>query len=49
MLDYLTSQKHLTRDYAYILASDAVDFHIEEAVDGNDGVEALLPKKIFMH
>lgn len=49
MLDYLVNQKHLSRDYAYILASDAVDFHIEEAVDGNDGVDALLPKKIFAH
>ena len=49
MLDYLAKQKHLSRDYAYMLASDAVDFHIEEAVDGNDGVDALLPKKIFVH
>ncbi|MGH9355904.1 MAG: acetamidase/formamidase family protein [Terriglobia bacterium] len=49
MLNYLTTQKRLSRDYAYILASDAVDFHIEEAVDGNDGVDALLPKRIFVH
>jgi acetamidase/formamidase len=49
MLDYLTTQKHLSRDYAYILASDAVDFHVEEIVDGNNGVDAFLPKAIFVH
>ncbi|MGH9356874.1 MAG: acetamidase/formamidase family protein, partial [Terriglobia bacterium] len=49
MLDYLVTQKHLSRDNAYILASDAVDFHIEEAVDGNLGVDDLLPKDIFVH
>lgn len=49
MMDYLMTEKHLTRDYAYILASDAVDFHVEEAVDGNNGVDAFLPKAIFVH
>ena len=49
MMDYLMTEKHLTRDYAYILASDAVDFHVEEVVDGNNGVDAFLPKDIFVH
>ena len=49
MLDFLVTEKHLTRDTAYFLASDAVDFHITELVDGNKGVHALLPKAIFVH
>jgi len=49
MLDFLVNEKHLSRDYAYILASDAVDFRIMELVDVNKGVKALLPKAIFVH
>ncbi len=49
MLDFLVSEKHLTRDNAYILASDAVDLRITQLVDGKKGVHALLPKAIFVH
>ena len=49
MLDYLVQEKHLDRDTAYILASDAVDMHITQLVDGKKGVHALLPKAIFVH
>lgn len=48
MLDFLVSEKHLNRDDAYILASDAVDLHVTQLVDGNKGVHALLPKGIFV-
>jgi acetamidase/formamidase len=48
MLDFLVSEKHLSRDYAYILASDAVDFKITQLVDGRKGVHAVLPKAIFV-
>ncbi len=48
MLDLLVSEKHLTRDNAYILASDAVDLRITQLVDGKKGVHALLPKAIFI-
>ena len=48
MLDFLVNEKHLSRDYAYILASDVVDFQITQLVDGNKGVHALLPKAIFV-
>lgn len=47
MLDFLVSEKHLTRSEAYILASDAVDLRITQLVDGKKGVHALLPKAIF--
>ena len=49
MLDFLVNHKHLNRDEAYILASDAVDLRITQLVDGKRGVHALLPKAIFIH
>lgn len=48
MLDFLVSEKHLDRDNAYVLASDAVDLRITQLVDGKKGVHALLPKAIFV-
>ncbi len=48
MLDFLVREKHLDRDTAYILASDAVDLRITQLVDGKKGVHALLPKAIFV-
>jgi acetamidase/formamidase len=48
MLDLLVGEKHLSRSEAYILASDAVDLHITQLVDGKKGVHALLPKAIFV-
>jgi acetamidase/formamidase len=47
MIDFLVTEKHLTRDDAYMLTSVAVDVDITQLVDGNVGVHALLPKKIF--
>ena len=47
MLDFLETQKHLTRDQAYQLASVAVDLDITQLVDTNVGVHAMLPKSIF--
>jgi acetamidase/formamidase len=40
-------EKKLSRDDAYMLASVAVDMEITQLVDGNVGVHAMLPKKIF--
>jgi acetamidase/formamidase len=47
MIDYLVTEKHMTRDDAYMLCSVAVDMDITELVDGNVGVHAMLPKYIF--
>jgi acetamidase/formamidase len=47
MLEYLVNERGLSRDTAYILASDAVDLRITQLVDGNKGVHAMLPKTIF--
>jgi hypothetical protein len=38
---------HLSRDDAYRLSSFAVDVDITQLIDGNVGVLAMLPKKIF--
>ncbi len=47
MIDFLVETKHMTRDDAYMLASVAVDLDITQLVDGNVGVHAMCPKKIF--
>jgi acetamidase/formamidase len=47
MIEFLVEEKHLSRDDAYMLTSVAVDVDITQLVDGNVGVHALLPKKIF--
>jgi acetamidase/formamidase len=47
MIAFLVEQKHLSRDDAYMLASTAVDMEITQLVDGNVGVHAMCPKKIF--
>jgi acetamidase/formamidase len=48
MLDFLMTDKHLSRDDAYMLASVAADLSITELVDGNKGVHMSLPKSIFV-
>ncbi len=45
---FLVGEKKLTRDEAYMLSSTAVDFDITELVDGNVGVHAIIPKKLFL-
>ena len=48
MIDFLVTEKHLSRDDAYMLSSVAADLHITELVDGNKGVHMMLPKSIFV-
>ena len=48
-IDFMVSEKHLTRDDAYMLSSVAADFCITQLVDGNKGVHAMIPKAIFTH
>lgn len=47
MIDFLATEKHLTRDDAYMLTSVAADFSITQLVDGNKGVHATIAKAIF--
>jgi len=48
MIDFLVTEKHLTRDDAYQLSSVAADLNITQLVDGNKGVHAMIPKSIFI-
>ena len=48
MIDYLSTDRHLSRDDAYMLASVAADLSITELVDGNKGVHMMIPKAIFV-
>jgi acetamidase/formamidase len=47
-IDFLMSEKKLTREEAYALASVAVDFDITQLVDGTKGVHGMIPKNIFV-
>ncbi|HEY0786620.1 MAG TPA: acetamidase/formamidase family protein [Acidobacteriaceae bacterium] len=47
MLEFLETEKHLTRDQAYQLSSVAVDLDITQLVDTKLGVHAILPKALF--
>ena len=47
MIDFLMTEKHLSRDDAYMLTSVAVDLDITQLVDGKKGVHAICPKAIF--
>jgi acetamidase/formamidase len=46
-IDFLVTEKHLSREDAYMLCSVGVDFNVTQAVDGTKGVHAMIPKKIF--
>jgi acetamidase/formamidase len=49
MLDYLTSERQITREEAYCLCGVAVDLKINEIVDApNFIVSAYLPLSIFV-
>jgi acetamidase/formamidase len=47
VIDFLVSEKGLTPDKAFSLASIAVDFHIGEAVDLTQLVAGMIPKSLF--
>jgi acetamidase/formamidase len=47
MIDFLTTEKRLSRDDAYMLSSVAADLSITQLVDGNKGVHAMIAKAIF--
>ena len=47
MIDFLVSEKGMSRDEAYLLCSLAADLHVTQLVDGTKGIHAMLPKAIF--
>jgi acetamidase/formamidase len=46
-VDFLVTQKGLSPDDAYMLASMTVDFCVTQVVDGTLGVHGMIPKGIF--
>jgi acetamidase/formamidase len=46
-IDFLVTEKGLSREDAYSLCSVAVDFNVTQAVDGTKGIHAMIPKSIF--
>jgi acetamidase/formamidase len=46
-IDFLSTQKGMSKEDAYMLTSAAVDLHITQLVDGTVGVHAMIPKSIF--
>ena len=46
-IDFLAIKAQLSRADAYGLASLAVDFHVSQMVDVNNGIHAMIPKSIF--
>jgi acetamidase/formamidase len=47
MIEFLVSEKRLSRDDAYMLASVAADLSITQLVDGNKGVHATIARSLF--
>jgi acetamidase/formamidase len=47
MINFLVSEKHLSRDDAYMLSSVAADLSITELVDGNKCVHMMIAKAVF--
>jgi acetamidase/formamidase len=47
MIDYLVSERGMTRDEAYIFCSVAVDLRVTQLVDGTKGIHAMVAKSIF--
>jgi acetamidase/formamidase len=48
MIDYLVTNKGMSKEDAYMLTSLAADMHVTQAVDGVKGVHGMLPKSIFV-
>jgi acetamidase/formamidase len=46
-IDFLVTEKHLSREEAYALCSVGVDFNVTQAVDGTKGIHGMIPKSIF--
>jgi len=47
MIEFLMSEKGMSRDEAYMLCSLGVDLHVTQLVDDTKGIHAMLPKTIL--
>lgn len=46
-IEFLATEKKMSREDAYMLTSVAIDFAITQLVDGVKGVHAMIPKSLF--
>jgi acetamidase/formamidase len=46
-VDFLASEKGMTRENAYMLMSVAIDLRLTQLVDGVKGAHAMIPKALF--
>jgi acetamidase/formamidase len=46
MIDFLVSEKGMSRDEAYMLCSLAVDLRVTQVVDDTKGIHAMLAKSV---
>jgi acetamidase/formamidase len=47
-LDFLVTEKKMTREDAYMFTSVAIDFAITQLVDGTKGVHGMIAKSLFV-
>ena len=47
MIEFLVSEKGMSRDDAYLLCSLAVDLRVTQLVDDTKGIHAMLPKSVI--
>ena len=47
MIEFLVTEKKLSRENAYTLCSVPMQLRITQVVDGTKGVHAMMPKSIF--
>jgi acetamidase/formamidase len=47
MVDFLMTEKNLSRDDAYMLCSLAGNLHVTQAVDATKGVHLTIAKSLF--
>jgi acetamidase/formamidase len=47
MIDFLVTEKKMSREDAYILCSLAVDLRVTQLVDGTKGIHAMIAKSLF--
>jgi len=46
-IDFLMTEKKMTHDDAYVLASVGIDFVVTQCVDGTLGIHGMIPKSLF--
>jgi acetamidase/formamidase len=46
-INFISTNKNMSREEAYMLCSMVVDFRVTQIVDGNRGIHSMIPKSVF--